>query len=172
MNRKKYIFPLALLAAALVIEILPFSLNFITLSESGEKVFTKCSYFYGAVFNSGELGPLMTGMFTVCMVLITVTLLVRHEPSSKQHKNMVLYSFVTMAASLTPRILGREFYSVYSLVVTLLMLGAGILFALMTNEVKVADRKAEQERMKWEAQVEKAKRARQAAEAQRRNSGK
>lgn len=173
MNRKKYLFPLAALVAAFVIEVLPFSLNCILPTESGGAEVSRCSYFSGAVFNSGVFGPLLTGMFTVCMVLITFMLLIRQEPSAKLHRNMVLYSFVTLIASLTPLILGKNFYSFYSLAISLLMLVSGILFASMSAEVKEADKKAEKERLKWEAEVEKAKKARQAAvEAHKKNSGK
>lgn len=157
MNRKKYflkyLFPICAVAAAIVLQALPFSLTCSWTMENGEVIVERYSYYNGEVFSRGVFGPLVSGTVSIFLLLIIIAIAAKGEPNYKQHRNMVAYSVITLLASLTPLILGKEWYSVYSMIISALILATAIFMHRMSAGVQAAEEAMKKEKERRERQA-------------------
>jgi hypothetical protein len=155
MNKKKFILPICALLAAIAVEALPFSMSCHWTPEKDVVIHETYSYFNMTVFRNGVYGPFVTTMLSIAMVLIIIVLSARKEPNFKQHRNMVRYGVLTFIASLTPLILGSEWFSIYSVVISALLLAATVMLHRMSDDVLAAEEALNKEREKKAKQAKK-----------------
>ena len=157
MKRTRYIPPLVAVLAAIVIEALPFSMTCHWKPEKDVVITETYSYFnMSTVFKNGIYGPYVTAMLCIAVVLYIVVLSIKNEPNYKQHHTLVAFAVLGFLSSLTPLILGSEWYSIYSIIISALLLIAAVMLHKMSAGIQAAEEALKKEREKKEKQRQKA----------------
>ena len=116
------------------------------------------SYFnMNTVFKNGVYGPYVTSMLTIALILYIIVLAAKKEPNYKQHHTMVAFGVLGFIASLTPLLLGSEWFSVYSIIISALLLTATVMLHRMSYDVQAAEEALKKERERKERQARKAR---------------
>ncbi len=118
--KKIKIVNLVLLLVTLIMEILPYGAVLFFGNPEGSDWRYTYSYFSLTPFGYAVFGPLITGIITCALMLLSIIVLFKN--SKKLSKTIFVFGCIAVLASLSPLLYGLRYFNMVSLAISVLLI--------------------------------------------------